>query len=87
MQDGVRAEVQDGVPGPLSHRERRPVQHCQGGAMSGGDLALILIFIKRHFFKVDEQQCSEKLEEVCGEIELAECREEQVTFSTEEQDI
>ena len=33
-----------------------------------------------------EQQCSEKLEEVCGEVELAECREEQVTFSTEQQD-
>ena len=55
--------------------------------MSGGDLALILVLIKRHFVKVDEQQCSEKLEEVCGEVELAECREEQVTFSTEEQDI
>ena len=55
--------------------------------MFGGDLALILVLIKRHFFKVDEQQCSEKLEEVCGEVELAECREEQVTFSTEEQDI
>ena len=55
--------------------------------MSGGNFALIWFLIKRHFVKVDEQQCSEKLEEVCGEIELAECREEQVTFSTEEQDI
>ena len=28
--------------------------------------------------QVEEQQCREKLEEVCGEVELAECREEQV---------
>ena len=30
--------------------------------------------------QVEEQQCREKLEEVCGEVELAECREEQVAF-------
>ena len=27
---------------------------------------------------MNEQQCSEEVEEVCGEVELAECREEQV---------
>ena len=32
---------------------------------------------------MEEQQCREKLEEVCGQVEVAECREEQVGFSVE----